>query len=215
MRVILGRAGLWHYAGVTFGAAPTTHQTTMRIHLLTLCLSLIALPALAQEGAREYKVLATSKTSTMEKEMNAAAEAGYAFAAVMGGETAFGGNETVVVMQKDPKPSAMSYKLLAANKTGTIHKEIRVAADAGFHYAGQTVFSSAFGGNEVVVIMERDKDQPTPTEDYLVIATSKTSTLEKEMNESGTKGYQAVAMTVGTTALGGKELVVLARRDRK
>ena len=63
--------------------------------------------------------------------------------------------------------------------------------------------------------MERDKDNPTPTEDYLLIATSKTSTLEKEMNESGAKGYQAVAMTVGTTALGGQELVVLARRDRK
>ena len=98
----------------------------MRTLLLTLCLSSIALPALAQDGAREYRVLATSKTSTMEKEMNAAAEAGYAFAAVMGGETAFGGNETVVVMQKDPKPSAMSYRLLAASKTGTIHKEIRV-----------------------------------------------------------------------------------------
>ena len=204
MGVILGRADVRHYARVTFGAVPPTQQMTMRTLLLTLCLSLIALPALAQDGAREYRVLATSKTSTMEKEMNAAAEAGYAFAAVMGGETAFGGNETVVVMQKDPKPSAMSYKLLAANKTGTIHKEIRVAADAGFHYAGQTVFSSAFGGAEVVVIMERDKDNPTPTEDYLVIATSKTSTLEKEMNESGAKGYQAVAMTVGTTALGGQ-----------
>jgi len=188
---------------------------TMRTLLLTLCLSSVALPVLAQEGARQYKVLATSKTSTMEKEMNAAAEAGYVFATVMGGETAFGGSEAVVVMQKNPKPSAMSYRLLAANKTGTIQKEIRAAADQGFHYAGQTIFSSAFGGDEVVVIMERDKDNPTPTEDYMVIATSKTSTLEKEMNESGLKGYQAVAMTVGTTALGGKELLVLARRDRK
>lgn len=188
---------------------------TMRTLLLTLCLSSVALPVPAQEGARQYKVLATSKTSTMEKEMNAAAEAGYVFATVMGGETAFGGSEAVVVMQKNPKPSAMSYRLLAASKTGTIQKEIRAAADQGFHYAGQTIFSSAFGGDEVVVIMERDKDNPTPTEDYLVIATSKTSTLEKEMNESGAKGYQAVAMTVGATALGGKEILVLARRDRK
>jgi hypothetical protein len=200
---------------VTFGIVFTTHQMTMRILFLTLCLSMLTLPALAQNGAREYRVLATSKTSTMEKEMNAAAEAGFVFGAVMGGETAFGGNETVVVMQKNPKPSAMSYKLLAANKTGTIQKEIRAASDAGFHYAGQTVFTSAFGGNEVVVIMERDKDNPTPTEDYLIIATSKTSTLEKELNEAGQGGYQAVAMTVGKTAMGGQELVVLARRDRK
>ncbi len=187
----------------------------MRTLLLTLCLSLLSLPVLAQHDVREYKVLATSKTSTMEKEMNAAAEAGFAFAAVMGGETAFGGNETVVVMQRGPKRSYMSYKLLAASKTGTVQKEIRAAADLGFRYAGQTVFTSLFGGDEVVVIMERDGDDPKPTEDYLLIATSKTSTLAKELTAAGVEGYQAIAMTVGATALGGKELVVLARRDRK
>lgn len=187
----------------------------MRTLLLALCLSLVTLPALAQPGAREYKVLATSKTSTMEKEMNSAAELGYVFAAVMGGETAFGGNEAVVVMQKNPKPSARSYKLLATNKTGTMQKEMRAAADLGFHYVGQTVFTSLFGGDEVVVIMERDKDDPKPTEDYLLVATSKTSTLEKELNEAGGGGYQVIGMTVGTTAMGGQELVAIARRDRK
>jgi hypothetical protein len=215
MVVILGRVGRATLRPVTFDVTAPTQQMTMRTLTLTLCLLSLAIPSLAQEGAREYRVLATSKTSTMEKEMNAAAEAGYVFATVMGGETAFGGSEAVVVMQKNPTPSAMIYRLLAASKTGTIQKEIRAAADQGFHYAGQTVFSSAFGGAEVVVIMERDKDNPAPSEDYLVISTSKTSTLEKELNESGAKGYQAVAMTVGTTALGGKELLVLARRDRK
>jgi hypothetical protein len=189
---------------------------TMRTLLLSLCLGLVSVPAFAQNnGPREYKVLATSKTSTMEKEMNAAAEAGYAYAAVMGGETAFGGAEAVVVMQKDPKPSAKVYKLLATNKTGTMQKELRDAADLGFHYVGKTVFSSMFGGEEVVVLMERDKDNPRPTEDYLLIATSKTSTLEKELNEAGAAGYQAIDMTVAKTALGGQEIVVLARRDRK
>lgn len=187
----------------------------MRYLLSTLCLILAALPASAQNGAREYKILATSKTSTMEKEMNAAAEAGYAFAAVMGGETAFGGSEAVVVMQKNPKPSAVLYKLLATNKTGTMQKEMRAAADLGFHYVGQTVFSTTFGGSEVVMIMERDKDNPKPTEDYLLVATSKTSTLEKELNEAGTGAYQVIGMTVGQTALGGSEIIAIARRDRK
>ncbi|MGV3520694.1 hypothetical protein [Luteitalea sp.] len=215
MPVILGRVRVRHYDRVTFVAWPPTQQMTMRTLALTLCLSLSAIPALAQSAAREYKVLATSKTSTMEKEMNAAAEAGYVFAAVMGGETAFGGSEAVVVMQKNPKPSAMSYKLLATNKTGTMQKEMRAAADLGYHYAGQTVFSSLFGGEEVVVIMERDKDNPQPTEDYLLVATSKTSTLQKELDEAGGAGYQVVGMTVGQTAMGGAELVAIARRDRK
>ena len=187
----------------------------MRTLLTTLCLTLLAAPAFAQDGPREYRVLATSKTSTMEKEMNAAAEAGYVFAAVMGGETAFGGSEAVIVMRKDPTPANRLYKLLATNKTGTMQKEMRSTSDQGFHYVGQTVFSSMFGGNEVVVIMERDKDNLKATEDYLLVATSKTSTLEKELNEAGGSGYQVIAMTVGVTAMGGQELVAIARRSRR
>ena len=63
---------------------------------------------------RHLVLLATSKTSTMEKEMNAAAEAGYVYSAVMGGETALGGTEAVVVMQKNPTPSAMGGAELVA-----------------------------------------------------------------------------------------------------
>ena len=186
----------------------------MRTLFLTFCFYLIASPALAQPGAVEYRILATSKTGTMEKEMNAAAEAGYEFAAVMGGSTAFGGNEAVVVMQKIPTRSAKAYRLLATSKTSTMQKEMRAASELGFSYVGQTVFSTAFGGEEVVVIMERDKDNPTPREEFLLIATSKTSTLEKELNQAGAGGYQVIGMTVGQTAMGGSELVAIARRDR-
>jgi uncharacterized protein (DUF849 family) len=187
---------------------------TMRTLLTTICLLLAAVPAFAQGGARDYRVLATSKTSTMEKEMNAAADAGYVYAAVMGGETAFGGTEAVVVMQKNPTPASMAYKLLATNKTGTMQKEMRAAAELGFAYVGQTVFTSMFGGDEVVVIMQRNNDDPKPRHDYLLIATSKTSTLQKELNESGAGGYQVIGMTVGQTAMGGAELVAIARRDK-
>ncbi len=190
-------------------------MVTMRTLLLSTCLLLAAAPVSAQEGAHLYKVLATSKTSTMEKEMNAAAEAGYVFAAVMGGETAFGGNEAVVVMEKHPVAQRMAYKLLATNKTGTMQKEMRAASDLGFEYVGQTVFTSLFGGEEVVVIMQRDKDDPTPKHEYLLLATSKTSTLEKELNEAGGGGYSVIGMTVGQTAMGGAELVAIARRERR
>ena len=56
---------------------------------LTFAIALsVATPALAQ--GIDYRVLATSKTSTMEKEMNEAGAAGFKFATVMGGETAGG-----------------------------------------------------------------------------------------------------------------------------
>ena len=164
----------------------------------------------------EYIVLATSKTSTMEKEMNQAADTGYRFAAVMGGETAIGGKEVVVVMTRvgPPKPR-YQYKLLATNRTSTLQKELNQAADAGFEYRGQTVFESAFGGQEVSCIVERDRDLASPVlYQYLLLATTKTSTMQKELQQAGEQGYEAVGMTVGKTAMGGSELVTITRRKR-
>ena len=149
----------------------------------------------------------------MEKEMNAAAEAGYRFEQVMGGETAVGGNEVVAVMAKgrDGKGS-FAYRLLATSKTSTMEKEMQDAADAGFEYRGQTVFKSAFGGDEVVCILERNKDAPPMRSRYRLIATTKTSTLEKELADAGAAGYQIVGMTLSKTAFGGKELVAILRK---
>ena len=48
----------------------------------------------------------------------------------MGGETAFGGKEVVVIMGRTAGRS-QAYKLLAANKTSTLEKEMQDAADTG------------------------------------------------------------------------------------
>ena len=183
------------------------------IKKLTLAAAVLAVsvPAFAQVS---YKVLATSKTSTMEKEMNEAGAAGYRFVAVMGGETAVGGNEVVVLMQTGGDVTGkFRYKLLATNRTGTMQKEMSAAALDGYDYVGQTVFESAFGGEEVVSIVERGA---APESDYVykLVATAKTSTLQKEMAEIGRDGFQALGMTVGKTALGGSELVVIARKKK-
>lgn len=167
------------------------------------------------DTAIEYRVLATSKTSTMEKELNEAADAGFRFQAVMGGETAVGGNEVVAVTSRTGDSKARyAYKLLATSKTSTMQKELQEAADAGFEYRGQTVFKSVFGGEEVVCILERDKDGGLQPSEYKLLATSKTGTLQKELLEAGAAGYQVVGMTVSKTAMGGKELVAITRRVR-
>ncbi|MEW6321652.1 MAG: hypothetical protein AB1635_11275 [Acidobacteriota bacterium] len=166
--------------------------------------------------AIDYRVLATSKTSTMEKELNEAAEAGFRFGAVMGGETAFGGNEVAVVMTKSAGAGGRyAYKLLATSRTSTMQRELQEAADAGFEYRGQTVFQSLFGGEEVVVILERDAEADRQAFEYRLIATSRTSTLQKELTAAGADGFEIVGMTVGKTALGGKEIVVITRRARR
>lgn len=92
----------------------------------------------------------------MEKELNEAAEAGFRFLSVMGGETAVGGKEVVTVMgRSDGTRPRYQYKLVATNKTSTMQRELQEAADQGFEYLGQTVFESMFGGKEVVCILQR------------------------------------------------------------
>jgi len=172
--------------------------------------------ALAQtQTAIEYRVLATTKTSTMEEELNDASEAGFRFQTVMGGDTALGGHEVVTVMSHGGEAKGhYRYKLLATSKTSTMQKELQAAADEGFEYRGQTVFNSAFGGEEVVCILERDLDSKSHPSEYKLVATSKTSTLEKELREAGAGGFEVLGMTVGKTALGGHELIAIARRTK-
>jgi hypothetical protein len=175
-----------------------------------------SLDAQANSGI-EYRVLATTKTSTMEKELNEAAEAGFRFQAVMGGETAVGGNETVAIVSKiSGSKGRFAYKLLATSKTSTMEKELQEAADAGFEYRSQTVFNSAFGGQEVVCILERNEDAgASRRSQYKLLATTKTSTMQKELLEAGAAGYQIVGLTVAKTAMAGKELVAITRRVRE
>lgn len=193
-------------------------RTIVPVLLALLVLGSVATPAAAQEASSiDYRVLATSRTSTMEKEMNEVAGTGYRFMSVMGGETAFGGSEVVVIMGRTPGTSTKyEYMLLATTKTSTMQKELQQAADRGFDYVGQTVFSSMFGGDEVVCILQRNLDEPARAKfDYKLFATSKTSTMQKELTDAGRAGYEVVGMTVGKTALGGNELVAITRRPVK
>ena len=179
--------------------------------LLSLCSS----PRLRSRKVRTYKVLATSKTSTMQKEMQEAGDAGFRFVAVMGGETAIGGKEVVVLMEKtEGDKNAYGYRLLATSKTSTLQKELQEAADGGFTVVGQTVFESTFGGRETAAIVEK-AGAGVERFEFKLVATSKTSTMEKELKELADAGYVAVGLTVGKTAIGGSELVVIAKRKAK
>ena len=178
---------------------------------IAACLCVVTPVAQAQAPV-EYRVLATNKTSTMEKEMQEAAEAGFRFGDVMGGDTAFGGSEVVVIMVRDGSKGQYDYRLLATNKTSTMQKEMQEAGDAGYEYRGQTVFKSTFGGREVVAILEKVPDTTIGRYEYRLLATKKTSTMQKELAEAGDQGYGFVGMTVAKTLVGGDEVVAILRR---
>lgn len=177
----------------------------------------VSLPLAAQaERAVQYRVLATSRTGTMEKEMNDAAAAGFRFGGVMGGDTAIGGKEVVIVMQKPadaPAAARHNYKLLATSRTGTMQKELQQAGDEGYDFRGSTVFQTAFGGREVSVILEKTEGAAALRIEYRLLATSRTSTMQKELTEAGEQGYEFCGVLVGKTALGGSEVITILKKS--
>lgn len=165
----------------------------------------------------EYKLLATNRVTTMEKEMKEAASAGYRFVEVISGATFWGGGEALVVMARprdgDHK-AKFDYKLLATTKTSTMQKELQEAGDAGYEHRGQSVFQKRIG-SEVIVILERDLEAKPKLWDYKLLATKKTSTMQKELMEAAEAGYQFVGFSTGSTFFGGNEVVTIMRRPRE
>lgn len=194
----------------------------MRSHLaLALLLGAFTLPAVpvraenpgdetspAQHEQFAYRLLATNRTSTMQKELNEASADGYRFMGVMKGDTSFGGSEVVSILARDPNVAKgrYEYRLLATSKTSTMQKELQEAGDAGFVYRDQTI------GGEVIVILERDREAPVTRYEYKLLATKKTSTMQKELEAAGSQGFEFVGVTVAETAFGGQEVVTILRR---
>jgi len=196
-----------------------TYSKTVRMLAISISMFLLAPSSVSfaqSPDAYDYLLLATNRTSTMETEMQQAANKGYVFAGVMGGETSFGGNEVVVVMKRTAtdRSARYDYRLLATNRTSTMLKEMQDAGDAGYVYKGQTVFDTTFGGDEAVVILERDKDRVAlPRYEYRLLATKRTATMQKELREAGAAGFEFVGVTVSSTTFGGDEIVAIMKRQ--
>lgn len=188
-----------------------------KIVTLGFCIGFICAMQTTAFSQIKYKLLATSKTSTMQKELNQLADQGFRFEGVSGGETSFGGSEVLAIMSKAPdQKGTYKYILLATSKTGTMQKELQEAGDNGYEYRGQVVFKTFIGGDEVVTILEKDPMRTDMTRyEYKLYATKKTSTMEKELNEAGDAGYSFVGVTVGKTFIGGSEVVVITRKKAK
>ena len=194
------------------GAARTTLQA---IAAIGAALSL-SIGASAADHSFDYRMLATSKTSTMEKELNEGAAAGYRFSKVMGGKATNGG-QVIIAMVKDPVVQGHEipkYRLLSTTRTSTMQTEMQQLADGGYSYLDHTVFESPTGGKEVIVIMELDSVKiHEPRSTYRLLATTRTSTMQKELQDAGAQGYALLGFNAGKTA-GGNEVIAILRKDR-
>lgn len=179
------------------------------------CSVLSAAEPVASEPGTIYQVLATNKTSTLERELNTAGREGFRIIDMMGGET-LGGNEMVAVVGKsrdEAESPRFEYLVLATNKTSTMQKELTQAGAQGFAYKGQTVAQTTFGGQEVVLVLGREMDSPPKNYAYRLQATKRTKTMDREINEAAAEGFELMGTTVSKTAFAGQELVSILMRE--
>ena len=157
----------------------------MRVDCALLVLCLLCSGFSQSNTDNEYKLLATTKTSTMERELNEAADAGYQLVGTIGGDV--GNGEIITILKKSldaADKGRYGYKLLATSRTSTMQKELQEAADAGYEFKGETA------RGEVVIILELDRQAKNrPKYEYRLLATSKTSTMQKELNDASSQGF--------------------------
>jgi hypothetical protein len=126
-------------------------------------------------------VLATQRTTTMQKELDVAAKQGFRVVAGLPHD-----DEVVPLLDRLPQGSTpYSYRMLATSRTSTMEKELNQAGRDGFRFMPRTTVEK---GDEVILIMERDS-QPLQRYEYKLLATNRTSTLQKELNEASKDGF--------------------------
>ena len=154
----------------------------------------IGWPAIQRNLEQPFLLLATKKTKTMQKEIDRASEAGYRLK--VGSNTS--GSEVMVLMERQPEGSPKyEYHLLATSSGDTMRKELNEAASRGFRVRPSTIINKRrpFLGPEILIILEKGPAGTTQYE-YEVLATNKTSTLQKELNEvlEGDSGFKLIGM---------------------
>jgi hypothetical protein len=140
----------------------------------------------------QYKLLATTRTSTMQKEINETAAQGYRI--IVGAPT--NGSEMALFLSREGTVAEpYQYKLLATTRTGTMEKELNETSDGGYRLIPSTMIAKKgiLGDVEIVMVLERSP-HPTSRYQYKLLATTRTSTLQKEVTQAKDAGYKIVGM---------------------
>jgi hypothetical protein len=155
----------------------------------------------AQPAAPDYIMLDTQKTSTMQKELQEAADSGYRLVRGQGSWLL-----SAILEKPAEEQPPIDYLLLATSKSGTMQKEMDEAAAKGFHFA------SVLGiGPEVVICMERRRAVTERTHRQKLLATTKIGTMEKELRAEAANGFRFVGQTVFVSWLGQEYVAILER----
>ena len=167
--------------------------------LMALAIPFLFLASFVQAGDKlkispdqRYLMLVTTKTSTMQKELDEAAEQG--FRIVMGSPTS-SWEMAMLLERKAQPPDTYKYRLLATTRTGTMQKELNDAAKDGYRLLARTMIakSQILGMVEVVLVLERAPGTDKRYE-YKLLGTTSASKLQKEVAEAEADGFVLMGM---------------------
>jgi len=123
---------------------------------------LLALERREGQEPTEYRVLSTTRSGTLGREVNAAASQGFRYVpgtlhAVQKGATLFGraGSEFVAIMERAPSgDAAREYFLVGARRVSTLTREFDEAVTGGFAPVGLTL---GYQEQENLILLDRSR----------------------------------------------------------
>ena len=161
----------------------------------------------------EYQFLSVKLEGTLQKELSEVVAQGYrplemvravdnsvkraAFSMIVpGGSLMMRKEERTLINVRELAPATSNtpkqeYKFLATKKVATMENEMNEAAKQGFRY-----HSSSPG---LLTLMTRDAADKSPKQryEYKLLATLRTDTMQKEMQEMGEKGFNYLSTSSG------------------
>jgi hypothetical protein len=132
------------------------------------------------------------KTSTMQKELDEASAQGFR---IITAASSCNQSEMVLFLERVAQPpDTYKYRLLATARTSTMEKELNQAAQEGFRLLPRTITAKeGFLSNEIVTVLEQSPKSNKRYE-YKLLATSRTSTLQKEVAQTESDGFVLVGL---------------------
>ena len=121
------------------------------------------------------------------------------------GLAVFSVSYAVMGLEGQPPPAPQAFRVLATTLTSTMEEELNEAGADGYRFVGIQGGITEFGGEELVSVLQRD---PTGQRfRYRLLATSATSTLDRELNELDGSEYTLVGMTLYVREFEGSEVI--------
>jgi hypothetical protein len=148
----------------------------------------------------EYKFISTSKTSTFENELNAAAKQGYRLMKLAKSVISSGVAGLVAREQSNNSSATIyEYKLVATNRLSTFKKELEDAVSQGFEFRGLATHSklSPFILPEIIAILERPSGEIRRRFEYRLLSARGEKEKQQELSVAVSEGFKPIEMNLG------------------